>query len=927
VKEIHSVFPGKTIGYIDTEMPGYSSRETRYARYQALANSKFDIIIMPESAAGEIQLSPENDALITSSVVARQIVDKSGASARQEQIAEDSLTRKMQNGKTNRTITFEDFGCDAVFVDEAHRYKNLFSSNLSRETGMNDGRQSAKAMSLFKKTEYIRQHNQGKNIFLFTATPLTNSPLEYYNMLMYVAPEELQRFSINTIDGFIRNFADIRTAAAYDWKTGAVTNKKILAGFKNIQSLQNLFFKYTDYQNNPEKINLKKPDAHNRPNVIPVNPKQTAVLKDLSTLLEKYMKTPAEKRQNLFPGQNFLTFYSKMRTASLDLELFDPEKYAAWENPKLLTLAKNTRKLHEETKAGQVVFCDRVFSSDGSFNIHDKIKHCLVKEGFKDYEIIIVNGFTKAGGVKSDSLIEKEVSAAVDAFNRGKYKILIGSTACIGEGLNLQENSSALHHFDIPFRPSDFIQRNGRIDRQGNTQNRVELHTYMSAGTIDNYSVSLVQNKANWIDLLLKTKSNVFLNPNDESFVDSEELLLALTEEWGDEQSVAERRAQFEKTRREKLLEAENARRVELIRMLSLTRGLVQDYKGDIHAPAYKNRIEKIKNIEKSLAANKTLKDTSLIESPDPFLYSPEHDMAIRLGDVMFFNDKPWLVTSFNFKNQSLATQSVIKLTQKIYDKNSRIPRETLDYRHRDISINDIDRNSDVYLIKKPSGEEIAAFDILHSEQFYSLPNPVKERLYYAHLVFQGDTDDIQCPKLTFSVSPEDGLHLDCNGYLRFRCISCLYLNPFSDQGLAAIREAAKKGVAFDTETDKKSIVDLIKRRIPELRFLFTRGHHPAVTADNLKPYHPVIDPAENTAENFRHNIEKLHAAGIFPDNPHLAATALIKEMSGQHRKSVNDMLLSLGCTTPESTKKIMNSWFLPENQHVHKEPVHEISR
>jgi hypothetical protein len=107
-------------------------------------------------------------------------------------------------------------------------------------------------------------------------------------------------------------------------------------------------------------------------------------------------------------------------------------------------------------------------------------------------EIVIVNGFTKSGSLKSDSMVEKEVSRAVEAFNRGTYKVIIGSTACIGEGLNLQENSSALHHFDIPFRPSDFIQRNGRIDRQGNSQNAVALHTYMSAGTIDNYSISLV---------------------------------------------------------------------------------------------------------------------------------------------------------------------------------------------------------------------------------------------------------------------------------------------------------------------------------------------------------------------------------------------------------------------------------------------------
>jgi len=350
---------------------------------------------------------------------------------------------------------------------------------------------------------------------------------------MYIAPEELQRFGISTIDGFIKNFADIETGTAYDWQNGTVTEKKILKGFKNIQSLQSIFFKYTDYQNDPQKIKLDKPDAYNRPNVIPFNQEQAAVLQAISAELERYKNTGKDERRDLFPGQNYLTFYSQMRTASLDLELHNPASYKGWQNPKLETLADNARKNFLASKGGQVIFCDRVFSSDVSFNIHDKIKKALCNAGFKPEEITIVNGFTKSGGTKNDTVIEKEVSHAVESFNKGIYKVIIGSTACIGEGLNLQENSSALHHFDIPFRPSDYIQRNGRIDRQGNSQNKVELHTYMSAGTIDNYSVSLVQRKANWIDLLLKTKSNVFLNPNDESYIDADELLLALTEEWG----------------------------------------------------------------------------------------------------------------------------------------------------------------------------------------------------------------------------------------------------------------------------------------------------------------------------------------------------------------------------------------------------------
>ncbi|MDR2741201.1 MAG: hypothetical protein LBB98_03495, partial [Treponema sp.] len=396
----------------------------------------------------------------------------------------------------------------------------------------------------------------------------------------------------------------IETGFTYDWKTGQVGQSKILTGFKNIQTLQSIFFKYTDYQNDPVKINLEKPDAFNKPNLIPVDEKQSEVIKAVSAELERFRMTPKEDREALYPGQNFLTFYSQLRTASLDIELFDPDTYKDWKNPKLEQLAANARGIYEATKAGQVVFCDRVFSSDGSFDMHQKIKKSLINAGFKDSEMVIVNGFTKSGGLQSDSQIEKEVSQAVEKFNNGTYKILIGSTACIGEGLNLQENSAALHYFDIPFRPSDFIQRNGRIDRQGNSQDAVHLHTYMSGGTIDNYSVSLVQRKANWIDQLLKTKSHVFVNPNDENFVDADELLLALTEEFGDTTQVAARREAMNRMKEQKLAEAQDAQRKELLAQLSLLRGSLKSFEGDKGSAQYQNRIKKINIVEKALLNN-----------------------------------------------------------------------------------------------------------------------------------------------------------------------------------------------------------------------------------------------------------------------------------------------------------------------------------
>ena len=816
IKEIHDVLPNRTIGFVDPEMPGYSSRDKRYALYQKLANSNYEIILMPESSAGEIQLSPEQDRIITEEVIYKHVGEKGeGRSDRFIENLKESVNRKLENGKTNRTICFEDFGCDALFVDESHRYKNLFSSTLSRETGLNDGRQSAKAMALFKKTEYIRRTNYGKNVYLLTATPLTNSPLEYFNMLMYIAPEELERFGISTIDGFIKNFADIETGTAYNWQNGTITEKKILKGFKNIQALQSIFFKYTDYQNDPQKINIEKPDAYNHPNVIPLNIEQTGILQGISEELERYKEADKDERRELFPGQNYLTFYSKMRTASLDLELYDPLSWEGWINPKLETLASNAQQNYLATKGGQVIFCDRVFSSDSSFNIHDKIKQSLCNAGFKPSEIVIVNGFTKSGSLKSDSIVEKEVSQAVAAFNKGTYKVIIGSTACIGEGLNLQENSAALHHFDIPFRPSDFIQRNGRIDRQGNTQNKVELHTYMSSGTIDNYSVSLVQRKANWIDQLLKTKSNVFINPNDENYLDADELLLALTEEWGDANKANERRKEMERMKDEKLIEAQNHQRKEQLASLSLQRGSLAAYRGDKGQLPYQNRLRKIAMLERSLSQNPTFSDHAIVKTSIAFLYAKDNDIIIREGDIVISHGKPYEIITLNFKRREFEAKPMWEGHISNTDEHIVIsvykPKNARTFTH----------------IPQPSKEERKLIKDIHTEGFYSHADIGLMEKYYHHHLVCANSKDFRPP--IFFIDEEGQLSIKEDRYYAYRDPEDINdLNPFSLDGMKSIQKAAQYGIDAEYEWKMADYSLLFENCLPELTALLFQ----AITSD-----------------------------------------------------------------------------------------------
>jgi predicted RNA methylase len=881
--EISDVMPSLKVGYIDPETPGYSSVNKRYAAYHRLANSVYDILIFPESAAGEIQLSPENDEYIADNVIAKHLTEKKPRSARKTEELKDRVKESLQNGKTNKAITFEDLGCDALFVDEAHRYKNLFTSSLSRDVGLNDGRQSAKAMSLFKKAAFIRQQNNGKNVYLFTATPLTNSPLEYYNMLMYIAPEELERFSILTIDNFIRNFADIRESETYDWRNGQTARKKILAGFYNIRTLQDIFFKYTDYQNDPKSINLDKPDPVHNPHIIAKDPLQAETVKSVSQDLETFAAMDAAKREEFYPRQNYLTFYTKLRTASLDVELYDPRKFSGWRNPKLDALAKDAWNMFQKTGAGQLIFCDRVFSSDYSFNIHDKIASYLVNEGFDESQIAVVNGFTKSGAELSDEKAQKQTSQTVADFNAGKYKIIIGTTGCIGEGLNLQENSCAIHHFDIPFRPSDFIQRNGRVDRQGNNQDKVHINSYMASGTIDNYSVNLVQNKANWIDELLKSKTNVFVNKDDESSIDPNELLLALSEEWGDADKAAALREKIKRTAEEAAQKEKDARLKSSITSLSKLRAPLYNYRGDKTSFAYRQRVERINNIERALLANPSFIHKEIIGAKKPFLYSEKYDRVIMEGDYYHCYSGHNAVSSINQKSLSFNIRPLFKTNDAEYE----------------ISLRDFNPDNYVF-VHSPDKNFFEAVASIDKIDFYSLEDKnIKERFYFDHL--NGYSDHEPVPLILFDGENITIGYTDAITYAEKREA----LNPFSAASIEKIKSAAT--ITFNPD-DSKYANAVIMNKMKD----FTPDVFEAV-ADKLPcappAYDRVVAITNYASPELRSAVKTLCSYPFYKNDPLLAVKTIVERTPKEDRQKLKTALVKAGCIDGASTKNIVAMW------------------
>jgi len=779
VRIIGASMPNLKIGFVDPEEKGYSNRDSRYQMYQDLANNEYDVLVLPESSASEIQLSQEEDEKITASVITSQMPDLK--TEKQKEKAKETLRGKMVAGKTNQTITFEDLGVDAIFVDEAHRNKNLFSSSLSRETGLNDGKRSDRALSLFKKTEFIRGKNDGKNVFFMTATPLTNSPLEYYNMLQFIAPEEFSKLGISNINDFIKNFADIKQSDEYDWSSDKMVNKKVLKGFKNLRALQDMFFKYTDLQNDPNKIGLAKPKSTKKPNIMEQNREQVAELQTLSEQLAAYKAKSKEQRDD---NENTLTYFSKMRSASLDLELYDPVLYKGWTNPKMEQLSENAINNFNSTKGGQVIFCDRVMSSDKTFNMHDKIKDSLIAKGFKAEEIAVVNGITKGGAKQGDKVIATKVSETIDGFNSGKYKVVIGTTATIGEGVNLQKNSAALHHLDIPYRPSDFIQRNGRIDRQGNKQSSVELHTYASSGTTDNYSIAKVSGKENWINTLLKTKSSVFTNPDGEGF-DMDEMMISLAGEWG--KDTTDLKAKI-KERKESKVKTRNVTAMkETLKKLSTVRGSIASYKGEKGSKQYQNMLNKEAVYVSSLKGNPEFHNHELTnEERTPFMYDSKNDNIMKVGEYYSEGKTLYKIGSIDFKKGKVLFYDVDNPVNK--DSYS-LPTWTIksgfpSYKDAPIPRPNITTLKDEDLYRKATAGE--------GEGFHTLTDQQKKEHYEDYIYSQGR-----------SYNAKRAFYLADNKVEIFNNNDGVLLNPYVKEDLDKIETHVKDFIkSYDPEDD-----------------------------------------------------------------------------------------------------------------------------
>ena len=409
-------------------------------------------------------------------------------SVKQIEGVRDKFKSKLQSlekrnaSKTLEGATFEEVGCDAIFVDEAHYFKNLAVSGGS-VPGMQTS-DAAKCEDLLMKCEYLRGNGRGSNIVFATGTPVTNTMAELYNMQRYLSPSLLASQGVSNFSAWAKTFGEVTETLEPKPEGGGLDIKRRFARFQNLPELMSSFHCYSD----------------SHAVAVPATPEQLA---EVEALVKRGEKVHAGCDPSV---DNMLKITGDGRKVALDpklLYLEDDPDMEPLSGGKVDACVQNILDIRERTEAergAQLVFVDSSTPASGRWNIQDDVRRRLIEAGVPESEIACV---TDAKG-KS-----KQKEALYEKVRDGDIRILLGSTTTLGTGTNVQTRLAAIHDLDCPWRPSDLEQRLGRIVRQGNGFDRVHDFRYVSTGTFDSYLYSIVERKQRFISQVFTNKSPV----------------------------------------------------------------------------------------------------------------------------------------------------------------------------------------------------------------------------------------------------------------------------------------------------------------------------------------------------------------------------------------------------------------------------------
>ena len=473
-----------------------------------IATGDYDAVIIGHSQFEKIPLSTERQIAI----IERQIdeIEAAIALAKAERgerytIKEMEKSRKSliarldklnDTSRKDNVVTFEQLGVDRLFVDESHNYKNLFLYTKMRNVAGIAQTEAQKSQDMFNKCQYLDELTGGKGVTFATGTPISNSMTELYTNMRYLQYATLQKLGLGQFDSWAATFGETQTAIELAPEGTGYRAKTRFAKFFNLPELISLFKESADIQTS-DMLDLKIPDVEYENVTLKPSEAQKEMVQSLADRAERVRNRMVDSSVD-----NMLKITNDGRKLALDQRLMsdllpdDPNSKASVCVEKAFEIWKDTT----EKKSAQLIFCDlSTPKGDGTFNVYEDIRDKLVVKGVPPEEIAFIHD-------ANTELRKAELFAKVRS---GQVRFLLGSTAKMGAGTNVQDRLIALHHLDVPWRPSDIEQQEGRILRQGNKNPKVKIFRYVTEGTFDAYSWQLIENKQKFIGQIMTSKSPV----------------------------------------------------------------------------------------------------------------------------------------------------------------------------------------------------------------------------------------------------------------------------------------------------------------------------------------------------------------------------------------------------------------------------------
>ncbi len=476
-----------------------------------IATGDYDIVILGHTQFEKIPLSQERvhrmlsrqiEEITTSIADQKRSIGNNFNVKQMEKIKKNLQTRLEKLNDYSRkddVIEFEELGIDRLFVDESQYFKNLFLVTKMRNIAGIQQTETKKSTDILMKCQYLDEITGGRGITFASGTPISNSMTELFTVQRYLQMNELRKRGLEHFDSWASVFGEIETAYELAPEGGKFRSKSRFAKFYNLPELMNMFKNVADVQTN-DMLNLPMPrlkgGKHTNISVLPSDIQKNMIA-------ELGSRADAVRNREVEPNvDNMLKITNDGRKIALDQRIINP-LLPDDENSKINTAMKNIHEIWQRTKddkSTQLVFCDiSTPKKNGIFNIYDDLKNKWIDKGIPENEIAFIH----------DAKNEIQKARIFSKVRSGEIRILMGSTKMMGAGTNVQTKLKAVHHLDCPWRPSDLEQRDGRILRQGNNNEEVEIYRYVTEETFDSYSYQLVEQKQKFIGQIMTSKAPV----------------------------------------------------------------------------------------------------------------------------------------------------------------------------------------------------------------------------------------------------------------------------------------------------------------------------------------------------------------------------------------------------------------------------------